>query len=127
MPQINIRWADNTKDLVKNLREGIDVIDATKASAEKMVRSLSGENLLRSAANYAAAINQIGGAQKLTASNQERVNAVMKRAVEQLEAAGRGSTDLANHYRELAAATAPVVKTVDQLAVETEQLAKQMG
>lgn len=111
MPQINIRWADNTASLVKNLREGLDVIDATKASAEKMVRSLSGENLLRSAANYAAAINQIGGAQKLTASNQERVNAVMKRAVEQLEAAGRGSSDLANHYRDLAKQTEQVSKT----------------
>src|SRR4051812_7389226 len=121
MPTIPIRWADNTQELVKNLREGIDVIDATKASAEKMVRSLSGENLLKSAANYAAAINQIGGVQNLTASNQERVNAVMKKAVEQLEAAGRGGSDLANHYRDLAAATAPVVKTVDQLAVETEQ------
>jgi hypothetical protein len=90
MPTIPIRWADNTKDLVANLRQGLDVIDATKASADKMVRSLSGENLLRSAANYAAAINQIGGAQKLTASNQERVNAVMKRAVEQLEASAAG-------------------------------------
>lgn len=111
MPQINIRWADNTSALVKNLREGLDVIDATKASADKMVRSLSGENLLRSAANYAAAINQIGGAQKLTASNQERVNAVMKKAVEQLEAAGRGSSDLANHYRDLAKQTEQVSKT----------------
>lgn len=115
MPTIPIRWADNTAELTKNLRQGLDVIDATKASAEKMVKSLSGENLLRSAANYAAAISEIGSAQKLTASNQERVNAVMKKAVEQLEAAGRGSSDLANHYRDLAKQTEQVEKPTSRL------------
>ncbi len=111
MPTIPIRWADNTDQLRRNLAQGLNQIEATRAAADKMVKSLSGENLLRSAATYAAAIDKIGGAQKLTASNQERVNAVMQRAVEQLEAAGKGSTDLANHYRMLAQQTELVDKT----------------
>ena len=111
MPTIPIRWSDNTAELRRNLAQGLDQIEATKAAADKMVRSLSGENLLRAAGTYAAAIEKIGGAQKLTAANQERVNAVMKRAVEQLEAAGKGSSELANHYRDLARQTEQVDKS----------------
>lgn len=116
MPTIRINWADNTEELRRNLAKGLDQIEATKAAAEKMVRSLSGEGLLRSAANYAAAIQQIGGAANLTISNQSRVNDIMKRAVEQLEAAGRGSSDLANHYRDLARQTEQVEKPTSAVA-----------
>ncbi|HEX8030270.1 MAG TPA: hypothetical protein VF491_17470 [Vicinamibacterales bacterium] len=111
MPTVPIKWADNTKELIANLRQGLNQIDATRASAEKMVRSLSGENLLRAAGTYAAAVDQIGGAAKLTAQNQARVNEVMQKAVAQLEASGRGASDLANHYRDLAKQTEAVKAT----------------
>lgn len=108
MPQINIRWADNTEQLKKNLKEGVQQIEATKASVDKLAKAFSGENLIAAAHKYAAAVEQIGGAGKLTAANQERVNGVMSRAVQQMEAAGQGSSALANHFRELADATKKV-------------------
>lgn len=110
MPTIKINWADNTSELRANLAKGLNQIEATRAAAEKMAKSLGGENLLRAAGTYAAAVEKLGGAANLTASNQARVNSVMVKAVEQLEAAGRGSSELANHYRTLAQQTAQVDK-----------------
>ncbi len=89
MPTINIRWADNTEQLRNNLKQGIDQIEATRASAEKMARSLGGDNLIRAANNYVAAVNQIGGANKLTADRQEQVNRVVTKAIEQYTVLGK--------------------------------------
>lgn len=108
MPTIPIRWADNTKDLVANLKSGLSQIEATRASADKLARSLGGDNLVRAAHSFAAAIEKLGGVQNLTASNQARVNSVMTRAVEVLNAAGKGSSDLAKHFQSLADASASV-------------------
>ncbi len=89
MPTINIRWADNTEQLRNNLKQGIDQIEATRASAEKMARALGGENLIRAANNYVAAVNQVGGANKLTAAEQERVNTVLQKAIDKYTALGK--------------------------------------
>lgn len=89
MPNINIRWSDNTKDLTANLKQGLNQIEATRASAEKMARSLGGENLIRAAHNYVAAVQQVGGANKLTAAEQERVNATLQKAIDKYTALGK--------------------------------------
>ncbi len=102
MPFINIRWADNTATLKANLAQGLQQIEATRASAEKMAQSLGGQNIIAAAHKYAAAVELIGGAAKLTAANQERVNAVMTKAVDVLNAAGKGGSDLAKHFQSLA-------------------------
>src|SRR5678816_432295 len=89
MPNINIRWSDNTKELTSNLKQGLNQIEATRASAEKMARSLGGENLIRAAHNYVAAVQQVGGANKLTAAEQERVNTVLQKAIDKYTALGK--------------------------------------
>lgn len=114
MPQINIRWADNTDELKKNLKEGVQQIEASTKAVAALSKSLSGENLINAAHKYAAAVEQIGGASKLTGANQERVNSIMKRAVEQMEAAGNGGSALATHFRELASATAKTESPLDR-------------
>jgi len=110
---INIRWADNTADLQKNLKQGLDQIEATKAAADKLVRSLGGDTLIAAAHKYAAAVEQLGGAAKLTVANQERVHEVMTKALGVLTAAGKGTSDLAKHFADLAAATAAVKAPLD--------------
>ena len=54
MPEIKIRWADNTAELTKNLKQGHNQIEATKASAEKMVQALriAGDSLNRVAGPF---------------------------------------------------------------------------
>ncbi len=105
---IPVRWSDNTDELKGHLKEGLNQIEATRASVDKLVKSLGGDNIIAAAHKYAAAVQEVGGAAKLTASNQERVNSVMSKAVDQLERAGKGSSDLANHFRDLATATKSV-------------------
>lgn len=89
MPVINIRWSDNTADLTKNLKEGANQIEATRASAEKMVQSLSGDKLIAAAHKYTAAVQQIGGAEKLSATEKERINSLLTKAIEKYTALGQ--------------------------------------
>lgn len=108
MPTINIRWTDNTAELKKNLAEGLDQIEASTAAVGKLVQSLRGDNIIAAAHKYAAAMDEIGDAGKLTASAQERVNGIMTKAVAQLDLAGQGGSAVAQRFRELAEATKQV-------------------
>lgn len=84
-----VRWADNTAELRKNLEQGLDQIEAVTASADKLAKSLGGQNVIQSAHNHAAAIEKIGGAARLTAGNKERVNKIVAKAIEQYQVMGR--------------------------------------
>ncbi len=97
-----VRWADNTGELTRNLKEGLNQIEATRASAEKLVQSLSGDKLIASAHRMVAAITEIGGATKLTAGEQERANALLTKAIEKYESLGKQAPDA---MRQLAEAT----------------------
>lgn len=80
-----VRWADNTADLARNLKEGLNQIEATRASVDKLVKSLSGEKLIAAAHRSVAAISEIGGATKLTASEAERNFSLIDRAIQKME------------------------------------------
>lgn len=86
---INIRWSDNTKELAAHLREGTGQIEATRASVEKMVNSLSGDKLITAAHKYTAAVEQMGGVEKLNANEKERINALVTKAIEKYELLGK--------------------------------------
>ena len=81
-----IRWASNTDELKRNLKEGLNQIEATRAGAERMVKSLSGDKLTQAAHNFAAAVQQLGGAEKLTNAERERGNALLTKAIEKYQA-----------------------------------------
>src|SRR5260221_36811 len=83
-----VRWFDNTQDLVKNIMQGIDSIDAMQKSVDRTANSLGGSGLLRAANNVVAAIQQVGGATRLTASEQERASALIEKAIEKYHALG---------------------------------------
>src|SRR5436190_19964844 len=86
---INVRWADDTKQLAANLREGTDAITATKASVDKLVQSLGGDKLITAAHRMVAAIGEIGGAEKLTNAERERTNALLDKAIQKDAALGK--------------------------------------
>jgi hypothetical protein len=115
-----VRWATNTEELKRNLKEGLDSIEATRAGAEKLVQSLAGDKLIAAAHRMAAAIQEVGGVTKLTAAEQERANVLIEKALEKYRVLGQ-QAPLA--LRQLAEATKKV--PTDQLAVDTERLAKQ--
>lgn len=104
-----IRWADNTKELQTHLKEGLNQIEAVRSSAEKMAKSLGGDNLLRAAHNMTAAVTELGGAARLTAQEKERVNALVQKAIDKYAALGktapRAMLDLAEATRSAEAPT----------------------
>src|SRR6185503_16535491 len=89
MPTIPIRWADNTNQLVANLKQGLGQIEATKAGAEKMAKALGGEGLIRAAHNWTAAVQQMGGVERLTNNERQRGNALLSKALEKYTALGQ--------------------------------------
>jgi hypothetical protein len=84
-----VRVAANMAELKRNVAEGVDVINTTTASMQKMVSAFQGEKLIQHAHNYAAAIHQVGGVERLSAQEKERVNAVMTRALEKYQLLGK--------------------------------------
>jgi TP901 family phage tail tape measure protein len=102
-----VRWASNTEELKRNLKDGLNQIEATRAGAEKMVQALGGDKLIAAAHKYAAAVQEMGGAAALTRAEQDRVNVVVTKALEKYQALGK---EAPTALRELAAAT----KNVEQ-------------
>lgn len=84
-----IRVAANIDQLRKNLTEGKIQIEALSAGMEKYARSFDGSKIIQQANNITAAVDKIGGASKLTAAEQDRVNAVVTKALEKYAALGK--------------------------------------
>jgi hypothetical protein len=119
-----VRWSDNTEELKRNLSQGLDQIEATRAGAEKLAQSLGGDKLIAAAHRYVAAVEEAGGASNLIESNQARVNAVLTKAIEQYTALGKTAPTA---MLALAEATKKAVQPVDELATQSERLAKELG
>jgi hypothetical protein len=83
-----IRWADNTAELKQRLNEGIGVIDAMKQAVDRTATSMGGQGLFMQANKLTAAIDQLGGATKLTASEQDRATATLDKAIEKYKVMG---------------------------------------
>ncbi len=93
---IPITWSSNTKDLTADLKEGINVFAATSAAAEKMAQTLGGDKLLRAANLYAQGLTAMGeaggvvaGAERLIASERDRGNTILDKAIAKYEALGQ--------------------------------------
>ena len=88
-PAMVIRISADLAELRRNMKEGKDQIETTTAAMTKLATSFSGDRLIQQAHNVTAAVHSIGGAAKLTAAEQERVNSVVTRAIEKYQALGR--------------------------------------
>ncbi len=107
----SVRWADNTKDFVRNLKEGLDQVEVNRAAVDKLAKSLEGENIKRSASSWSAALQKIGGdlgalagVQKLSNAEVDRAVAVFDRAIAKATAMGQSDTALTQTYLELSGA-----------------------
>jgi hypothetical protein len=117
MPTIsaNIKWATNLAELRKELQSGTDQLVVLQKAAERTERNLGGEGLMRAAHNAAVAVQQLGGTAALTASEQTKMNSLMTRTIEKMQAlnqaaaaAGKPLMTIPTAFREIAASTAQV-------------------
>lgn len=121
---IPIRWSDNTQELSRHLAEGLNQIEATHAAAEKMAKALSGDNLIRAAHNYTAAIEKLGGVEKLTSGEKARINDLLDKAIQKYTALGQTAPAA---MQELFKATTKVVAPINELEVLAGKFAQQLG
>ncbi len=126
-----VRFADNVSELKAHLREGLDQIETTRAAVDKLSRSLGGENVIRSAHNWTAALQEIGGAggtlagvQKLTAAETDRANAAIDRAVDKYKALGQAIPTPISELQKLLNAEVAATKSAEAAAVAQAKLAQ---
>lgn len=120
-PAMVVRVASNIDELRQRLKEGRDVIDATRAGMERLAASFSGDRIIQHAHNVVAAVREIGGVSKLTEAEQARVNATLERALAKYAALGQQAPSemrkLADETRQVDTASSTLTDTVKRLAV----------
>lgn len=118
-----VRWADNTADLARNLKEGLNQIEATRASVEKLVQSLNGEKLVAAAHRSVAAIREVGGAAKLTGDEATRHLSLIDRAMEKLALTGKPIPDAMRSMRDELAGIAKEAPALESLGTRITGIA----
>ena len=120
-PSMVIRVAATIAELRANLAEGKSQIETTTSAMQKLATSFSGDKLIQAANNVTAAVNQIGGASKLTEAEQARVNATLEKALEKYRVLGKeapaGMQQLANDTKQVDQSSFKLTDTVKQLAL----------
>lgn len=101
-PSMSVRIAANLAELRKNMAEGRDQIEATRAGFQKLATSFQGDKLIQQAHNVAAAVHEVGGASNLTEREQARVNRTVEAALEKYRLLGKEAPQA---LRELAVQT----------------------
>ncbi len=96
-----IRWATNAQELAAQMKLGLDSVVATHAAVDKLVQSFEGDKIIQAANKWTAAIQQVGGVTKLTATEQERANAIFDKAIEKMTLLGKPIPSLLIQYSDL--------------------------
>ena len=103
------------KQFAKDFETTGTSVQAQQDRISRAFANFSGDKLAREADAVAKAVDRIGGASKLTASEQTRVNAVVTEAIAKYQALGqqapRTLIDLEQATRRVAAATEPLTRT----------------
>lgn len=123
-PQMLVRIAANLEELKRNLAEGKLQIETTTSAMTKLASSFNGDKLVQHAHNVVAAVNEIGGASKLTADEQARVNSVVERALDKYAALGKEAPAA---MRALADATRRVEETTEQMPAKVNDWKSSLG
>jgi len=120
-PALIVRVAATIAELKANLAEGKSQIETTTAAMGKLAASFSGDKLIQAAHNVTAAVNQIGGASKLTDAEAARVNATLEKALEKYARLGQvapaGMRELADETKRADTVSGGLTDTVKQLAL----------
>lgn len=83
------RISANLADLRANLQEAKAQLETTKQAMQRMANSFDGSKIIADSNAMVKAIHDIGGASKLTESEQRRVNATLQEALAKYRALGR--------------------------------------
>lgn len=119
-PQMLIRIAANLEQLKKNLAEGKAQIEVTTAGMQKMAASLDGSKLEQRANNITAAINEVGGASKLTDAEARRLLPTLDSWIEKGQRMGKEiPPDILK--------TRDALKQIDDAAKTSADALKQIG
>ncbi len=118
-PSMTVRIAANIAELRRNMAEGRDQIEATRAGFQKLATSFQGDKIIQAAHNAAAAVNEIGGANKLTEAEQARVNRTVEAALAKYAALKREAPQA---LKDLAEQTAKAEQKTSFLATAAGRL-----
>lgn len=102
----------NTKKLADRLSKDLA---PSQARVNALIRDFAGNTDVRRAMELATAIQQVGGASKLTASEQTRANRTFQEAIEKLKALGGAESEASRHLTAMAADLKKVKAPADQL------------
>lgn len=84
-----IRLVASAKEAISEIHKYRDEVVASAQKVRAIEASLGGDKILQSAHNYTAAVKELGGAQRLTASEQARVNGVLTEAIAKYKVLGQ--------------------------------------
>lgn len=87
--QAQVKWFTNQDEFRKALESGSTMVVAHEQKVEKLVRTMSGTGLLGSVNNVTAAIEKMGGVEKVTADRKEKINELLTKGIEQYRVLGR--------------------------------------
>lgn len=102
----------NAKKLADRLSKDLA---PSQARVNALIRDFAGNTDIRRAMELATAIQQVGGASKLTASEQTRANRTFQEAIEKLKALGGAESEASRHLTAMAADLKKVKAPADQL------------
>lgn len=135
MPTISavIKYATNLDELRRELKAGTDQLVVLEKAADRTVRNLGGEGIMRAAHNAAAAVQQLGGTAALTAREQDKLNSLMTRAIEKMDAlnaaaaaAGKPLMTIPTAFRQIADETKRLEEPTSRLNGFFGDLGKQI-
>ncbi len=93
---LDVKFATNVAAFKASLIDGLDAIEVTRESIDRLAKSLSGETAIKGAARWASALDQIGGQygalagiEKLTTAEHERATKAVDKALEKYQALGK--------------------------------------
>lgn len=115
-PSLVVRIAGNAAELRKNLKELTGGIEVTTSNMKKMASSLDGGKLLQQAHNIVAAVNEIGGATKLTEAEKARLNATLQKAIEKYKTLGSEAPRAMHDLEEATRRVEPPLTLADKAA-----------
>lgn len=120
LPSVNLKAVGPTDAEIKLIEQANDKLkqafEEAAETARRLRAELSGEELLQTARQYETALKAIGGASRLTASEQESLVQVFDKVVEKYRLLGAAGAPVVAHFEAVAATVRPLLETLPALA-----------
>jgi hypothetical protein len=89
-PALSVRIVANLTELREQLAKGLDpIIATTRTHLRQMSNAFDGASVMSRAAAAVKAVGDLGGAAKLTAGEQTKLNGILDKAIEKYKALGK--------------------------------------